>query len=270
LIKTEILKTANSMNNVHPTALVSSKAQLGENVRVDAYAIIKDDVVIGDGTYIGPHAVVYDGARIGKRVKIYQSASIAHIPQDLKFDNDESIAEIGDDTVIHEFVTIHRGTKETRLTKIGSNVLLMAYAHVAHDCIIGDKCILANSVQIAGHVSVDDWTIIGGTTPVHQFCKIGKHCMIGGGFRVTQDVPPFILAAQEPLQYEGLNVVGLRRRGFSNEQIMMLKNVYHYIYKSQLNVSQAKEKIIEEFGSEPHAQEVLTFLNASKRGLIGK
>ena len=258
------------MTEIHPTAIVSPKAQLGENVRIDAYAIIKDNVIINDETYIGPHAVIYDGARIGKKVKIYQSASIAHIPQDLKFDNDESTAEIGDETVIHEFVTIHRGTKETRLTKIGSNVLLMAYSHIAHDCHIGDKCILANGVQIAGHVFVDDWTIIGGMTPVHQFCKIGKHCMIGGGFRVTQDVPPFILAAQEPLQYEGLNVVGLRRRGFSNQEIQMLKDVYQILYRSQMNVTQAKEKILEQFGKEPHANEVLNFLNESKRGIIGK
>jgi len=266
------------MTEIHPTAIVSAKAQLGENVSIDAYAIIKNDVIINDGTYIGPHAVIYDGARIGKKVKIYQSASIAHIPQDLKFDNDESIAEIGDEsiaeigdeTIIHEFVTVHRGTNDTHLTKIGSNVLLMAYSHVAHDCHIGDRCILANGVQIAGHVFVDDWTIIGGMTPVHQFCKVGKHCMIGGGFRVVQDVPPFILAAQEPLQYVGLNVLGLRRRGFSNQQIQMLKDIYYFIYRSQLNVSQAKEKIIEKFGTDPLAKEVLTFLNESKRGLIGK
>ena len=231
------------MSNIHPTAIVSGKAKLGKNISVGPYAIIEDDVEIGDETSIGPHAVIYNGARIGNKVTIHQAASIAHIPQDLKFGNEETFFYVGDNTVIHEYVTLHRGTKETGFSRIGSNCLLMAYSHVAHDTVVGDNCILANGVQLAGHVILEDYVIIGGLTPVHQFCNVGKHCMIGGGFRVTQDVPPFILSAGEPLKYSGLNLIGLRRRGFSNDDIMLLKKAYGYIYDHSLNVSQAKEKI---------------------------
>lgn len=258
------------MSSIHPTAIVSSKAKIGKNVTILPYTIIEDDVEIGDDCLIGPSAVLYNGARIGNRVKIYQSASVAHIPQDLKFGNEESLFIVGDDTVIHEFVTLHRGTKETGFSKVGSNCLLMAYSHVAHDTVIGDKCILANGVQVAGHVEIEEQVIIGGMTPVHQFCKIGQHAMIGGGFRVTQDVPPYILSAGEPLQYTGLNVIGLRRRGFSNADIDSLKKVYGHIYSKSLNISQAKEKIIEEFGDHPLVKNVLDFIGNSKRGLVGK
>lgn len=258
------------MNNIHPTAIVSPKSKLGDNITIDAFAIIKDNVEIGDETYIGPYAVIYDGARIGKKVKIFQSASIANLPQDLKFKNEETHCFIGDETTIREFATLHRGTNETKKTTVGKNVLIMAYAHVAHDCYLGNNCIIANGVQLAGHVFIDDWTIIGGLTPIHQFVKIGRHCMIGGGYRVPQDVPPFILVAGEPLKYEGLNIVGLRRRGFTNQQIETLKNVYKILYSPTLNVSQAKEKISKEFQNEPLASEVLNFLNNSKRGITGK
>lgn len=258
------------MTNIHPTAIVDPSASLGNNVVVAPYAIIEKDVIVGDDSYIGPHAVLYTGAKIGKGVKIFQSASIAHRPQDLKFANEESFVEVGDNTIIHEFVTLHRGTKETRLSKIGCNCLLMAYVHVAHDCIIGDNVILANGVQIAGHVHIDDYTIIGGLTPVHQFVKVGKYVMVGGGFRVVQDVPPFILAGSEPLKYSGLNVIGLRRRGFSSKQIETLKKVYHYLYDAKLITTHAKEIIEKEFGDDPLAQEVLTFLSKCSRGIIGK
>ncbi len=258
------------MNNIHSTAIVSSKAELGNNITILPYAIIEDNVKIGDDCLIGPHAVIYNGARIGNRVKIYQSASIAHSPQDLKFGNEETFFYVGDDTVIHEFVTLHRGTKETGFSKVGNNCLLMAYAHVAHDCVIGDNCILANGVQIAGHVTIEDYVIIGGLTPVHQFCIVGQHSMIGGGFRAVQDVPPYILAASEPLKYSGLNVIGLRRRGFSNEDIFTLKKAYTYIYDNSLNLTQAKNKISEELGEHPLVKNVLQFLGKSKRGIIGK
>ena len=256
--------------NFHPTAIVSKKATIRKNIKVSAYAIIEDDVEIGDDCNIGPHVVIYDGARIGNRVTIHQASSIAHIPQDLKFDNEYSLFYIGDDTKIHEFVTLHRGTKETGFSKVGKNCLLMAYAHVAHDSVLGDNCILANGVQIAGHVIIDENVIIGGFTPVHQFCKIGKHSMIGGGFRVTQDVPPFILAANEPLKYKGLNLLGLKRNGFSNEDINSLKKTYQYIYSTSLNISQAKEKINKELADNKYVKDVLTFLDRSNRGLIGK
>jgi UDP-N-acetylglucosamine acyltransferase len=258
------------MNTIHPTAIVSSKAELGNNITIHPYAIIEDNVKIGDNCTIGPNAVIYSGARIGNRVKIHQSASVANVPQDLKFANEESLFIIGDDTIIREFVTLHRGTKDTGFSQVGNNCLLMAYSHIAHDCKIGNNCILSNGVQIAGHVTIEDYVIIGGLTPVHQFCIVGQHAMIGGGFRAVQDVPPYILAANEPLEYKGLNLVGLRRRGFLLADIDALKKAYGYIYNNSYNVSQAKEKILCEFGDSLVIKNVLDFLAKSKRGLIGK
>ncbi|MCK7519900.1 MAG: hypothetical protein MZV64_20325 [Ignavibacteriales bacterium] len=162
------------MQNIHPTAIVSPKAKLGENITVNAFAIIHDNVEIGNDCTIGPHAVLYNGARLGNRVKIHQAVSIAHVPQDLSFKNEDSLFIIEDDTTLHEFVTCHRGTKSTGFSKVGKNCLLMAYTHVAHDCVIGNNCILANGVQLGGHVHIEDYAIIGGMTPVHQFCKVGK------------------------------------------------------------------------------------------------
>jgi UDP-N-acetylglucosamine acyltransferase len=258
------------MNTIHSTAIVSSKAELGNNITIHPYSIIEDNVVIGDNCTIGPNAVIYNGARIGNRVRIHQSASVANVPQDLKFANEESVFIIGDDTVIREFVTLHRGTKDSGFSMVGNNCLLMAYSHVAHDCKIGNNCILANGVQIAGHVTIEDYVIIGGLTPVHQFCIVGQHAMIGGGFRAVQDVPPYILAANEPLVYKGLNLVGLRRRGFSITDIEALKKAYSYIYSKSMNVSQAKEKIVSDLGDSIPVKNVLDFLSRSKRGLIGK
>lgn len=256
------------MNNIHTTAVVSTKARLGENITIGPYSIINDDVEIGNDCHIGPHTVIYDGARIGNRVKIFQGASIANIPQDLKFNGDPTQFIIGDDTTIHEFVTLHRGTHETGFSKIGKNCLLMAYAHVAHDSVVGDNCILANGVQVAGHVNIEDFVIIGGLTPVHQFCNVGQHAMIGGGFRIVQDVPPFVLAGSEPLRYSGLNIIGLRRRGFSNENILALKEAYTTLYNSGLNFSQAREKIQSEMGDNACVALVLDFLKKSTRGII--
>ncbi len=258
------------MTNIHSTAIVSGKAQIGNNVTILPYAIVEDNVVIGDDCIIGPHAVIYNGARIGNRVKIHQAASVAHIPQDLKFSDEETLFIIDDDTTIHEFVTLHRGTKETGFSKIGKNCLFMAYSHVAHDTVVGDNCIIANAVQLAGHVVLEDNVSIGGMTPVHQFCIVGRHSYTGGHFRITQDVPPFILAASEPLKFAGLNVIGLRRKGFSNDDIFILKKAYNYIYDKSLNVSQAKKIIEEELGDNKYVREVLDFLGRSKRGLIGK
>ncbi len=258
------------MNTIHPTAIVSSKATIGKNLTVAPYSIIRDDVIIGDDCYIGPHTVIYDGARIGNRVKIFQASSIAHNPQDLKFANEKTIFEIGDDTRIHEFVTLHRGTKETGFSRVGKNCLIMAYCHVAHDVIVGDNCILANSVHIAGHVEVEDFVIIGGLVAIHQFCRVGEHAMIGAGFKITKDVPPYILAGREPLKFAGLNVVGLRRRGFSNEDIFALKTTFTYLYNAGLNVTAAINKIKNEFPEQPHVLKVLEFITSSKRGIIGK
>ncbi len=258
------------MNTIHPAAIVSSKAKLGDNNTILPYTIIEDDVEIGNDCLIGPNAVIYNGARIGNRVKIHQSASIAHTPQDLKFGNEKSLFIVGDDTVIHEFVTLHRGTKDTGFSSVGKNCLLMAYVHVAHDCVIGDNCIFSNGVQIGGHVTIEDYVVIGGLTPVHQFCIVGQHSMTGGGFRIVQDVPPYILTANEPLRFEGLNIIGLRRRGFANDDIYTLKKAYGYLYDKSLNVSQAKEIIRRDLGENKYVKNLLEFLTKSKRGLVGK
>lgn len=258
------------MQNIHPTAIVSSKAKLGDNLVVDAYAIIHDDVEIGNDCVVGPHAVLYDGARIGNRVKIHQAASIAHTPQDLSFRNEYSLFIIDDDTVVHEFVTCHRGTKSTGFSKIGKNCLIMAYAHVAHDTTVGNNCILANGVQLAGHVVIEDYAIIGGLSGVHQFCRVGQHSMTGGAFKIVQDLPPFILAAHHPLKYSGLNVIGLRRRGFSPTDITALKKLYNIIYDNSLNLSQAIKKAEAELSDNKFVQQALDFIKSSKRGLVGK
>ncbi len=259
------------MSKIHPTAIVNSKAILGENIEIAPYVIIEGDVEIGDDCYIGPHSIIYDGARIKNRVKISQSVSIANLPQDLTFQGEKTNFIVGDDTIIREFVTLHKGTKSTGFSSVGKNCYLMAYSHVAHDCTVGDNCILTNGVQVGGHVLIEDYVIIGGLTPVHQFCKVGRHSITGGGFRITQDVPPYILAASEPLKYSGLNSIGLRRRGFTNDDIALLKKAYGFIYNKSYNVSQAKEKIINEIGTENiHINNVLNFLNESKRGIIGK
>ena len=258
------------MENIHPTAIVSPKAKLGDNITVHAYAIIHDDVEIGNDCLIGPHAVIYNGARIGNRVKIHQAASIAHVPQDLGFKNEHSLFIIDDDTTIHEFVTCHRGTKSTGFSKIGKNCLLMAYAHVAHDTTVGDNCILANAVQLAGHVVIEDYVIIGGLSGVHQFCKVGQHSMTGATFKITQDLPPFILAAHHPLKFSGLNVIGLRRRGFTPADITALKKLYNIIYDNSLNVSQAVQKAETELDDNKFVQQALDFIKSSKRGLVGK
>ncbi len=257
------------MTQIHSTALVSKKARVGENVSIGPYAIVEDDVEIGNDCKIGPHVVIYNGARIGNKITIHQGASISHIPQDLKFANEETYLHIGDGCVIHEFVTLHRGTKETGHTHIGKNCLFMAYSHVAHDNEIGDNCILANTVQLAGHVHIENYVILGGGVLVHQFTRIGQHSMVGGGYRVSQDVPPFILAAGEPLKYSGLNVIGLRRRGFSNEDIQTLKNAYNNIYDKSMNVSQAMTKVKSNFQNK-YVDNVIEFVGKAKRGLIGK
>lgn len=258
------------MKNIHPTAIVNPDAKLGGNLSVGPYAIIEGDVEIGNDCVIGPHAVIYSGARIGNRVKISQGASIANLPQDLKFSGEPTLFIIGDDTVVREFATLHRGTKETGKSQIGKNCLLMAYSHVPHDCEVGDNCIIANAVQIGGHSHIEDWVIIGGLAGLHQFSRVGEHSMIAGAAKITQDVPPYILAVNNPAEFGGLNIVGLRRRGFKPEDIQILKDVYGLIYNKSFNVSQAAKIIEEKFGNNIYAQKVLNFISRSKRGIVGK
>ena len=263
-------KSGIDMTQIHPTAIVSTKAKLGENIIIEPYAIIHDDVEIGDNCRIGPFAVIYNGARIGNNVRIHQSASVANVPQDLKFADEKSHFYIGDNTTIREFVTLHRGTGEGGFSRVGSNCLLMAYVHVAHDCTVGDNTIISNTVQIAGHVEIGNNVVIGGVAAIHQFCRVGSYSMIGACTKTVQDVPPFVLTGREPMRYMGLNVIGLKRRGFSSEDIATLKKVYEMLYDSGLMFSKAKEKIKEQYGNIPVAKNILDFLDGSTRGVIRK
>ncbi len=232
------------------------------------FAVIEDDVVIGEGTTIGAGAMIYSGSRIGRDCRIFNGASIGGPPQDLKYKGELTYLEIGDRTVVREFVTLNRATSESGVTRIGSDCLFMAYTHAAHDCQIGNHVILANCASLGGHVILGDWVIIGGLTPVHQFVHVGEHAMIGGGFRVSKDVPPFVLAGQEPLGFERLNLLGLRRRGFSDAAISSLEQAFRILYKSNLNVSQAIQRIRQEVELVPEVQRLLEFVANSKRGII--
>jgi UDP-N-acetylglucosamine acyltransferase len=250
-------------------AYVHPEASLGENVSVEPFAYISGNVVIGDDTSIGPGAVVHDGARVGRNCKIHSGAVVSGIPQDLKFRGEETTAEIGDNTIIREGVTVNRGTIAVGKTIVGSNCLLMAYSHVGHDCSVGNNCILGNMTGLAGEVKIDEWVILSGGTLVHQFCRIGAHVIIGGGIKlVRSDVPPFLKADRDPLSYMGINTVGLTRRGFDKKRIDEIHNIYRAIYQSNMNVSQALEYIEKEFKPSPDRDYILEFIRKSERGII--
>lgn len=253
---------------ISPLANINPKAQIGEGVTVEPFACIYGDVVIGDGTWIGSGAVIYDGARIGKNCQIFNGASISAIPQDLKFSGEESTLEIGDNTTVREFATLNRGTRAKGRTIIGSNCLLMAYVHVAHDCIVGDHVIMVALSAIAGEVDLGDWATLGGGAIVHQFARIGKHAFIGGGSKVRMDVPPFIKADREPLAYMGLNSVGLERRGFTKEKIQELHEIYRAYYNMGMNGSKALEYISMNFAPTPERDQIIDFIKSSPRGVI--
>jgi UDP-N-acetylglucosamine acyltransferase len=248
--------------------ILSTNATIGKALKIKQFSTIEDDVEIGDNVEVGSCVLIADGARIGNNVKIFHGASIGTVPQDLKFEGEKTTVEIGDGTVVREFATLNRATSHSKRTIIGKNCFIMAYAHVAHDCRIGDNVILANSVQMGGHVEIGDWVIVGGLVAIHQFVKIGKHAMIGGGFRVVKDVPPYILAGSLPLRFEGINLVGLRRRGFTNEQIKTISKTYDILYRSGLNVSDAVVEIEKQMKDNPEAKSILDFIKESKRGII--
>ena len=256
------------MTEVHSSAVVSPKAELGSDVTVGPFSIIEEDVQIGDGCKLESSVVIASGARLGKSVKVSHSAVISTEPQDLKFGGEKSWVEIGDNSTIREFVTINRGTSAHGTTTLGKNCLVMAYAHVAHDCIISDNAILANSVNLAGHVEIGDSAILGGVLPVHQFVKIGAHSMIGGGFRVQQDICPFSLVGGYPLKVVGINSIGLKRRVFETEIVKTLEKAFKILFFSSLNTTQAAEKIKSELDSTPEIEEILSFINASNRGIV--
>lgn len=251
-----------------PLAYIHAQSKIASNVVIEPFTTIHKNVEIGEGSWIGSNVTIMEGARIGKNVKIFPGAVISAVPQDLKFDGEETTVEIGDNTVIRECVTVNRGTKDKFTTKVGANCLLMAYTHVAHDCIIGDHCILANSCQIGGHVEIGDYAILGGGTMVHQFSKIGAHVIIGGGFVVRKDVPPYIKAGREPLSYIGVNSIGLRRREFSNERISEIQEIYRFMFLSGLNNGAALEKIELELPASSERDYILDFFKKSERGVL--
>ncbi len=251
-----------------PLAYVHPEAKVADNVVIEPFVSIDKDVVIGEGTRIGSSVTIMPGVRIGKNCRIFPGAVIGAEPQDLKFKGEYSIVEIGDNTTIREYVTINRGTAAKGKTVVGSNCLLMAYVHVAHDCVVGNNVILVNSTQLAGEVVIDDFAILGGMSAVHQFVHIGSHVMISGGSLVRKDVPPFIKAGREPLSYVGINSIGLRRRNFNNEKIREVQEIYRYIYQKGLNISQAVEIIEAEMPASTERDEVLLFIKDSKRGII--
>jgi UDP-N-acetylglucosamine acyltransferase len=253
---------------ISPNSSVDKNAKLGKNVTVSPFAVVYGNVEIGDGTWIGPHVTIMEGARIGKNCKIFPGAVISAIPQDLKFSGEESTVEIGDNTTIREFVTVNRGTKDRMKTSVGSNCLLMAYVHIAHDCIVGNNVILANSVNLAGHINIDDWAILEGLVAVQQFVRVGAHSFVTGGSLVRKNVPPFVKAAREPLSYVGVNSVGLRRRGFSNESILQIEDIYRTIYVRGYNVSNALNIVEQEAPSSAEKELIVNFIRDSKDGII--
>jgi UDP-N-acetylglucosamine acyltransferase len=251
-----------------PLAHIHPNARIGKNVTIEPFVTIQGDVIIGDNTWIGPNAVICDGARIGNNCQIHAGAVISNIPQDLKFKGETTTTEIGDNTIIREFVTINRGTIDKYKTVIGANCLIMAYVHVAHDCSIGNHCILVNSVQLAGHVEIDDFAIIGGTSAVLQFVRIGKHTMIAGGSLVRKDVPHYTRAAHEPIAYSGLNIIGLRRRGFNAEKIAELQEIYRLIYMNGQNTTEALKTIEAQVPASEERDEIIEFVRNSKKGIM--
>jgi UDP-N-acetylglucosamine acyltransferase len=251
-----------TLAHIHPNA------KLGKDITVDPFAVIEDEVIIGDGTHVMSHSVIMSKVIIGKSCKIFPGAVIGAIPQDLKFNGEQTTVEIGDNTTIRECVTINRGTKDKWKTVVGNNCLLMAYSHIAHDCILGDYVIIANSVQLAGHVEIGDHAIIGGMAAAIQFSKIGAHTYIAGGTEVIKDVPPFIKAGRSPLCYVGVNSVGLQRRGFSLEKINSISEIYRNIYLRGLNISQATQIIEKELPDSEEKTEILKFIRDSKRGIL--
>jgi len=251
-----------------PLAYVHPTAKIAKNVVIEPFVNIEKNVEIGEGTWIGSNVTIMEGATIGKNCKIFPGAVIAAIPQDLKYNGEETTVEIGDNTTIREFVTVNKGTKANMKTVIGNNALIMAYAHVAHDCTIKDHAILANATTLAGHVEIDEWAIIGGLTAVHQFTNIGKHVLISGGSLVRKDIPPYTKAAREPISYVGVNSIGLRRRGFNSEQINQIQDIYRIIYLKGLNNSQALSVIEAEVPATPERDEILTFIQKSSRGIM--
>lgn len=251
-----------------PLAYVHPEAKIAENVVIEPFSSISGDVVIESGSWIGPHTTIMDGARIGKNCKIFPGATISAMPQDLKYNGEETYTIIEDNVTVREYVTINKGTSAKKETLIRNNTLLMAYCHVAHDCEIGPEVILANAVNLAGHVSINEGAVVGGMTGVHQFVSIGNYAMVAGGFGVRKDVPPYVKAAREPLSYVGINSIGLRRKNFSNDIIREIQNVYRHLFLKGYNISQALVVIEAELPPSEERDQIVSFIRNSSRGII--
>ena len=247
---------------------IDPQAKIAKNVVVEPFVTIEKNVEIGSGTWIGSNVTIMEGARIGENCEIFPGAVISAIPQDLKFDGEDSLAIIGDNTIIRECATINRATKATGKTIVGNNCLIMAYAHIAHDCVIGNNAIIVNNVALGGHVEIGEHAIIGGITAVHQFIRIGKHCMVSGGSLVRKDIPPYVKAGREPLSFIGINSIGLRRKNFSEEEITEIQNIYRILYQKRNNNTQAINKIEIDFKISEIRDEIISFVRNSGRGIM--
>ncbi|MCB0515114.1 MAG: acyl-ACP--UDP-N-acetylglucosamine O-acyltransferase [Chitinophagales bacterium] len=252
----------NTQIAVHPNA------RIGKNVNIFPFSYIDEDVVIGDNCEIGPNAIILNGARLGNNCKVFPGAVISAIPQDLKYDNEYTTVEIGDNTTIREYVTINRGTNAYKKTTVGKNCLIMAYCHIAHDCVIGNNCVLVNCVNLAGHVQIGDWVVLEGLVAVNQFIHIGDHAFVAGGSLVRKNVPPYVKAAREPLAFAGVNVVGLRRRDFSEERIQLIEEIYRILFIKSQNISNGLREIETQIPDSEEKQLILRFISNSDKGIM--
>lgn len=256
------------MSNISNLAYVHPNAVLGENVTIEPFAFVDENVEIGDGTYIMANANIRSGSRIGSNCKIFPGAVIGGLPQDMKFKGEDTLAIIGNNTTVRECVTVNRGTAAKWKTVVGDNCLLMAYCHIAHDCILKNRIIIGNSTQLAGEVEVYDHAILSGGTLVHQFTRIGEYVMVQGGTKLGKDLPPYIIAGREPVSYAGINTVGLRRGGFSNDKINYIQDMYRLLYQSGLNFSDAVVRIEQEYEPGVERDNIINFVKSSPRGIV--
>ena len=252
----------NKLANVH------AGAKVADNVVIEPFSTIYEDVEIGPGCWIGPNVVIMNGARIGKNVKIYPGAVVSGDPQDLKFEGEYTTTEIGDNSIIREYVTINKGTKANNKTVVGKDCLIMSYVHVAHDCVLQDRVIMGSYAGLAGEVEVDSWAIISPGSLVHQFVRIGAHVMIQGGSKVGKDVPPYAMAGRDPVSFTGINSIGLRRRGFDKDSIYAIQEIYRILYQRGLNISDALEFVEANLPASKERDEIILFIRDSKRGII--
>ncbi|OJV53113.1 MAG: acyl-[acyl-carrier-protein]--UDP-N-acetylglucosamine O-acyltransferase [Bacteroidetes bacterium 43-16] len=253
---------------IHPLTYIHPEAKIGKNVKIDPFSTIHKNVEIGDGTWIASNVTIMEGARIGKNCRIFPGAVISAIPQDLKYQGEETVTIIGDNTTIRECVTINKGTSDRGMTQIGNNCLIMAYCHVAHDCIIGDNCVFSNSTTLAGHITVGSNVVLAGLVAVQQFVNIGSHAFVTGGSLVRKDVPPFVKAAREPLSYVGVNSVGLKRKGYSSETINHVMDIYRILYVKGYNIANALSIIEAEIPFSEEREQILKFIRESKHGIM--